>query len=438
MGCCQALIQVACPSYLPFLPTGDAEVTGPAGPRLSKRQPTRARLAEAAERPLSSLACRASRENLPSVAQTQPVPPDRAGPVAALLSAALFGLSAPLAKGLLASAPPQLLAGLLYLGSGGGLMLFWAGGRVRRRAARAGSAALPPLERPLVRADIPWLAGAYLAGGVLGPVLLLFGLARTPASTTALLLNLEGVCTAVLAWTLFREHAHGRIVAGMALIVAGGLVLSWEGRAGWSGALGPLAIFGACVCWGLDNNLTQRVSAGDPVQVAGLKGLVAGAVNLGIALALGSRLPSPGALAASLALGLVSYGLSLVLFIRALRRLGTARTGAYYSTAPFLGAAGAVVLWGEPVTPSLVAGGALMAAGVWLHLTERHEHLHAHEALTHTHRHTHDDPRHAHEHPPGAFGAPAAPGAEHAHEHTHAPLVHRHPHYPDLHHRHGH
>ncbi len=354
--------------------------------------------------------------------------PERAGPLAALLSAALFGLSAPLAKGLLASAPPQLLAGLLYLGSGGGLALVWAGGRLRRRAA--GTAGL---ERPLERADLPWLAGAYLAGGVLGPVLLLVGLARTPASTTALLLNLEGVFTAVLAWTLFREHAHRRIVAGMALIVAGGLVLSWQGRAGWSGAMGPLAVAGACLCWGIDNNLTQRVSAGDPLQVAALKGLVAGTVNLAIALALGASLPRPLAVGGALALGLVSYGLSLVLFIRALRRLGTARTGAYYSTAPFLGAAGAVLLRGEPVTGALLAGGVLMALGVWLHLTERHAHFHTHEAVTHTHRHTHDDPHHAHEHP---AGTPAGP--EHVHEHTHAPLAHEHPHFPDIHHRHGH
>lgn len=352
---------------------------------------------------------------------------ERAGPLTALLSAALFGLSAPLAKGLLASAPPQLLAGLLYLGSGGGLALFRVGGRRRRRAA--GSA---PAERPLERADLPWLAGAYLTGGVLGPVLLLFGLARTPASTTALLLNLEGVFTAVLAWTLFREHAHRRIVAGMAFIVAGGLVLSWEGRAGWSGAVGPLAIAAAGLCWGMDNNLTQRVSAGDPVQVAAFKGLIAGTVNLTIAVALGASLPRLTVVGAALALGLVSYGLSLVLFIRALRRLGTARTGAYYSTAPFLGAAAAVLLRGEPLTGALLAGGGLMAGGVWLHLTERHAHVHTHERVTHTHRHAHDDPHHAHEH---AAGTPAG---EHAHEHTHEPMAHEHPHYPDIHHRHGH
>jgi len=352
----------------------------------------------------------------------------RGGAGKALLSAALFGASAPLAKGLLAGAPPQLLAGLLYLGSGGGLALFWLW---RRRRTGAGDGRAPP-ERPLGRADLPWLAGATLFGGVLAPLLLLLGLARTTASTTALLRTLEAVVTARLAGTLFREHAQRRIVAGMALIVAGGLVLSWEGRAGWRGLAGPLAIAGACLCWGIDNNLTQRVSAGDPVQVACLKGLVAGSVNLGIALALGGSVAGGATVAGALALGFVSYGLSLVLFILALRELGTARTGAYFSTAPFIGAAAAVLIRGEPVTAALLAGGSLMAAGVGLHLTERHEHPHVHEATTHSHRHVHDA-HHRHEHAPGM-----PPGEPHAHEHAHAPIAHAHPHYPDIHHRHGH
>lgn len=356
--------------------------------------------------------------------------PPRSGPLKALASAALFGLSAPLAKGLLGSAPPQLLAALLYLGSGGGLLVAWL---VRRRRAAPGEAGgSGPAERALERADLPWLAGATLFGGVAGPLLLLLGLARTPASTTSLLLNLEGVFTAVLAWTLFREHAHRRTVTGMALIAIGGAVLAWQGGAGWAGAAGPLAIAGACLCWGVDNNLTQRISSGDPVQVASIKGLVAGSANLAIALALGARATGAAPVAAALTLGLFSYGLSLVLFILALRELGAARTGAYFSTAPFIGGAAAVLLRAEPVTGLLLGGGALMAAGVTLHLTERHVHVHTHEAVTHTHAHVHD-PHHRHTH---AAGDP--PGEPHVHEHTHTPLVHAHPHYPDLHHRHGH
>ena len=218
----------------------------------------------------------------------------------------------------------------------------------------------------------------------------------------------------------------------MGLIVLGGLVLSWAGRAGWSGVAGPLAVACACLCWGVDNNLTQRVAAGDPVQVAALKGLVAGSVNVSLGLLLGGQLAGAAPAAGALTLGFVSYGLSLVLFILALRRLGTARTGAYFSTAPFIGAVASVLLRGEPVTRGLLAGGALMAAGVWLHLTERHEHFHVHEATTHSHRHEHDT-HHRHEHAPGTDA-----GEPHAHEHTHAPLGHAHPHYPDIHHRHGH
>lgn len=347
------------------------------------------------------------------------------GPARALLSATLFGVSAPLAKSLLARSSPQMLAGLLYLGSGVGLMAFWTLRRVTLRTRY-------PAEKPLGREDVPWLAGAYLAGGVLGPLLLMVGLMRTPASSASLLLNLEGVFTAVLAWTLFREHAPRRIILGMVFIVGGGLVISWEGRAGWAGTAGPLAVAGACLCWGIDNNLTQRVSGGDPVQVAGLKGLVAGSVNLALGLALGGADGGAGAVGAALLLGLVSYGISLVLFILALRDLGTARTGAYFSTAPFIGAAAAVLILREAVSGSLLAGGALMAVGVWLHLTERHKHFHVHKAVTHTHRHVHDE-HHQHEHPPGT-----PTGEPHAHEHTHEALAHSHPHYPDLHHRHRH
>lgn len=360
--------------------------------------------------------------------------------MAALLSALLFGLSAPLAKGLLAGAPPQLLAGLLYLGSGGGLLLVWLlRGLPRRRhpptPQTPTDGAAPTGEVPLRRADLPWLAGATLMGGVLAPLLLLLGLERTPASTASLLLNLEAVFTAVLAWTVFREHAHGRIILGMVLIVAGGLVLSWEGRASWGGLAGPLGVAAACLCWGIDNNLTQRIAAGDPVQVAALKGLTAGVVNVVLGLLLGGRVASASATAGALALGFVSYGISLVLFILALRRLGTARTGAYFSTAPFIGAAASVLMRGEPVTAGLLAGGACMGLGVWLHLTERHEHRHAHQPLDHAHEHVHGagDEHHEHAHVP-----PVPPGTRHSHPHHHEPLVHSHPHYPDAHHRHDH
>jgi len=341
----------------------------------------------------------------------------------AIGAAVLFGLSAPFAKLLLRGAAPQLLAGLLYLGSGAGLLLVW----MARRARSRGRA-----EAPLARRDAPWLAGAIAFGGVLGPLLLMAGLARTPASSASLLLNLEGVLTALLAWFVFRENFDRRIALGMLVIVAGGVVLSWEGRVAWGGLAGPLAVAGACLCWAVDNNLTQKVSAGDPVQIAMLKGLAAGGVNAAIALALGAAWPAPARVGGAMLLGFLSYGVSLVLFVLALRHLGTARTGAYFSTAPFVGAAVSLALFRERPTVGLLAGAALMAAGVWLHLTERHEHEHAHEAMAHEHLHTHD------EHHQHAHGPDDPPGEPHSHPHRHEPLVHAHPHYPDIHHRHGH
>ena len=345
----------------------------------------------------------------------------RTGIGKALLAAALFGVSTPLAKGLLAGTSPQLVAGLLYLGSGLGLGAFWV---LRRRATQA--------EAPLTRRDVPWLAGAIAAGGVLGPLLLLTGLTRTPASSASLLLNLEGVFTAVIAWTVFRENVDRRIALGMSVIVLGGALLSWQGAFAWGSLFGPLAIVGATLAWGIDNNLTQRVSASDPVQITALKGVIAGGVNTAIALWMGSAWPAALHIVGALVLGLVSYGVSLVLYVRALRDLGAARTGAYFALAPFVGAAVSLVLWHEPLTPLFLAAAALMAVGLWLHLSERHEHWHVHEPLTHTHAHVHDA-HHQHAHPPGT-----PPGEAHTHEHTHEPLAHSHPHYPDIHHRHGH
>jgi drug/metabolite transporter (DMT)-like permease len=341
----------------------------------------------------------------------------------AIVSAALFGASTPLAKLLLgAGVDPWLLAGLLYLGSGIGLAAVELVRRVRGGA---------PAEAPLRRADLPWLALVVLSGGVAGPVLLMIGLAATPAAAASLLLNLEGLATMAIAWLVFREYVDRRLLAGAAVILAGAGVLSWQGGPsgfGW----GTVAIVGACLAWGIDNNLTRKLSAADPVQIALIKGLAAGAVNLALALAAGAQFPAVGAIGGAALLGFFGYGVSLVLFVLALRHLGAARTGAYFSTAPFLGAVLAVAMLGEAVTWQLVAAGALMAVGVALHLAERHEHEHAHEALEHEHRHVHDaHHRHAH--------VPSDPAGEpHTHPHRHRPLVHKHPHYPDLHHRHRH
>lgn len=337
----------------------------------------------------------------------------------ALASAALFGASTPLAKLLAGEMPAALLAALLYLGSGLGLSA-WL---VARPRALAGA--------PLARADWPWLAAAIAAGGVVAPLLLVLGLQRTAASTASLLLNLEAVLTAALAWVVFRENVDRRVFAGMLAIVAGAVILSWS-EAPRAGAIhGPALVAGACLGWALDNNFTRKVSGADAATIAALKGLIAGTVNLALAMALGAALPSGAVLAAAGAVGFLGYGVSLALFVVALRHLGTARTGAYFSVAPFFGAALALAL-GEPAGAAFWIAAALMAAGVWLHVTEVHEHEHTHEALEHTHPHVHDE-HHRHEH---HF---AWDGREpHVHPHRHEPLAHSHRHYPDLHHRHEH
>ena len=338
----------------------------------------------------------------------------------ALASAALFGASTPLAKQLVGEIAPLLLAGLLYLGSGIGLLLWFF---LRGSTERAKS---------LGKTDLPWLAGAIAAGGVAGPALLMYGLTRSDGATASLLLNLEAVFTAVIAWAVFRENVDRRIFAGMAAIIAGGAVLSWGEMPRAGGLAGPLLIAAACLAWAIDNNLTRRVSGGDAVTIAGLKGLVAGSVNLTLAMLHGASLPGPALTAAAGALGLFGYGISLVLFVVALRHLGTARTGAYFSVAPFFGAALALLVLRESPSAAFWIAAALMAAGVWLHLAERHQHAHVHEPMEHTHPHSHDE-HHRHEH-----GFDWDGREPHTHAHAHRRLAHSHPHYPDLHHRHDH
>lgn len=339
----------------------------------------------------------------------------------ALLAAALFGASTPLAKWLVGDLHPMLAAGLLYLGSGVGLGTMRL---VRDRGWKSPG---------LARAEWPWLLGAIFFGGVLGPVALMAGLTRTGGATASLLLNLEAVLTALIAWIVFKENADRRIVWGMAAIVAGGLVLSWPTQsAGAFGGVGPLLVGVACLCWAIDNNLTRKVSASDALFIAGSKGLMAGIVNTSLAALLGASWPGMGFLLGTMTVGLLGYGFSLVLFVLALRGLGTARTGAYFSTAPFIGAALSLMVLGESTGPALCLAAGLMGCGVCLHLTERHSHEHTHEPLEHAHSHVHDE-HHQHTHDVPWSG----PGA-HQHLHQHTAMRHRHNHFPDIHHRHSH
>ncbi|WP_449370681.1 EamA family transporter [Thiomonas sp.] len=384
--------------------------------------------------------------------------PFHPGIALALAAALLFGASTPLAKLLLADTSPWLLAALLYLGSGIGL----AGWRALR-ALRGGAETSSHLQA----GEWPWLAAAIFSGGVAAPVLLMFGLSHMPAAGASLLLNLESVLTALLAWFVFRENFDRRIALGMVAIVLGSVVLNWPGQGvalDWNSLWPGLAVIGACLGWALDNNFTRKVALSDAGFIAMSKGLIAGAVNLLLAILVGASWPALPIVLAAGALGFASYGVSLVLFVLALRHLGTARTGAYFAVAPFFGAALAVLLLGEALTPGLVLAGGLMALGVWLHVSERHAHLHDHEAMHHAHRHVHgglkappdlplrarpprgvrnpwggpagfsgDDGHHDHVHVP-----PVPVGTQHSHPHDHAPVRHAHAHFPDAHHRHRH
>lgn len=348
---------------------------------------------------------------------------NRAAVFYALISAALFGMSTPAAKVLVGAVDPVVLAGLLYCGAGVGVAV------LRRMLPQIVSGAP---EAGLTRRELPWLAGAIAAGGVVGPLLLMIGLAHTDAASASLLLTLEGAATALMAWFVFRENLDRRIALGMIFLVAGAMVLAWTGVPTLAEVLGPLAIVGACAAWGLDNNLTRKVSLADPLQIVELKGLFAGPFNLVLGFAAGAALPGLTPALFAGVVGFLGYGVSLALFVIALRYLGAARTGAYFSTAPFLGSAAAVVALGDPVTRQLIAAGLLMAVGVWLHLTEHHEHEHVHEAMAHTHPHVHDEHhRHAH-------GPHDPSGEPHTHFHEHAPMRHTHPHVPDMHHTHRH
>ncbi|MBN3732965.1 DMT family transporter [Burkholderia sp. Tr-20390] len=308
----------------------------------------------------------------------------------ALTAAALFGAATPLAKALIGAMSPFMVAGLFYLGSGVGLGIGILLRRLHNRHATTGGAA-----------------------------------------PSALLLNLEGVLTAVIAWVVFRENVDSQVFLGMVAIVAGGTLLSWTpGQAGVP--VGALLIVGACLCWAVDNNLTRKVAANDAMVIACAKGLIAGPVNIGIALATGATLPAVPVTAAAMLTGLGGYGISLVLFVVALRHLGSARTGAYFSIAPLFGVVLSLLIWPALPPATFWIAAVLMALGIWLHVRERHEHTHTHEPLEHTHRHRHDE-HHQHAHDFAYDG-----NEPHTHPHVHLPITHSHAHFPDIHHRHRH
>jgi drug/metabolite transporter (DMT)-like permease len=348
--------------------------------------------------------------------------------VAVLASAVLFGASTPLAKLLLGGIPPVALAGLLYAGAFLGLAVYrGAAGFARRRSRSQGSAG----EAPLEKRDLPWLAGAILSGGIGAPILLMLGLSRVTGFAGSLLLNFEAAATALIAVLLFRENAGRRVWAALALMTAGGVLLSWNSGQGRLELAGPLLVLAAMAGWGLDNNLTRQISDKDPVQIAMVKGLVSGVFSLGLAFALGQGVSPELPVLAGLAVGALGYGLSLALFIKGLKGLGAFRAGALFSIAPFAAALASILVLGDRVRPGLTAAGLLMAAAVVLVVREKHAHAHHHDRMTHSHAHVHSDLHHDHAHE-GDVREP------HLHGHVHEETDHFHGHWPDSDHRHGH
>jgi drug/metabolite transporter (DMT)-like permease len=352
------------------------------------------------------------------------LPSKRQGALYGLAAAILFGMSPPFAKLLLPESGPMLTAGLLYLGAGLGLLLFEMTGCQWLN--------LGVEEAPVRRADAGLLAGVILTGGMLGPFLMLWGLERLSGVLTSLLLNLEAPFTVLVAVLVFREHLARLEFGGVVVIMLAAGILTYRPGAIRGDVFGILAVLGACLCWAIDNNLSQRLSLRDPLVVTRIKTLGAGLGMLGLAAITGQPWPSFTITLAVFVLGLVSYGMSLVLDMRALRLLGAAREAGFFATAPFIGAVVAVPVLGERWDIQDVTAIALMLVGVALLFRAHHAHGHTHEELEHDHVHRHED-HHDHSHDGEVlFQDP------HAHPHRHLPLTHDHPHLSELHHRHDH
>lgn len=342
----------------------------------------------------------------------------------ALVAASLFGASAPLAKLFLIRIHPVLLASLLYLGSGLGLLFY-------KFILRLGQKGLNK-EAKIGRADLPWLMGATIAGGLAAPIVLLFSLKHTPAATASLILSFEGVATVLIAFIVFREAIGKRIWLAVALVTIAVVLLSVNLSGSWGFSPGVPGVAAACALWGLDNNFTRNISAKDPIMIVIVKGIAAGALNLALAFMIGAPFPGLANVLLAGILGFFCYGLSIVFFIYSLRELGTARTSACFAAAPFIGSALSFLIFREAPDALFLIALPFVVSGVFLLFSEKHAHRHMHFAFEHDHVHDHLDGHHAHEHAEGGASR------THAHPHKHAPVAHEHPHHPDIHHRHRH
>ncbi|GLC29271.1 DMT family transporter [Clostridium omnivorum] len=346
--------------------------------------------------------------------------------IQALLAAALFGASAPLSKILLGHIEPIPLAAFLYLGSGVGMILYRLAIKIIKKNKDN--------EAPLIKKDYPWLLGAVIFGGVIAPIILMYSLKITPASTAALLLNFESIATTIIAAGVFKEAIGKRSLMAILFITAASIILSWDFSNQWGLSIGTLGILAACICWGIDNNFTRNISSKNPFTIVTIKGFGAGFFSLILTLITGSMFPSIETVVKAMLLGCFSYGFSIVLFVLAMRNLGSARTSALFGTSPFIGVILAFILLREIPTVMFLVSLPIMIFGTVLLLKEEHCHKHIHEATIHEHRHCHEDNHHDHVHLPGEIPA----NGYHSHVHEHKEIEHEHQHMPDIHHRHTH
>jgi drug/metabolite transporter (DMT)-like permease len=355
-------------------------------------------------------------------------PRSLSGALLSLGAAATFGVLTPAAKGALGGVGPLRGAALMYLCAAAVALVVL----VLRRVAGGGLTGRGPR-----RSDLGVLAGMTLCGGIAGPVLFFLGLRELAAHHTAVLQHLEFALTMLAALLLLGERTGRRGTVGLLLVGSGLLLLlavdpSAGVRADGSSAAGVLLVVGACVCWAADNTLARRASDLDPFVVVALKGGVAAT----LLIAATPAAPFPGSTRAWLLLllgGGVGVGLSLVLELLALRRIGAALNAGLFATGPAFAFLWSLLFLGERPSPVGVLALLGCAAGAIALASDRHEHRHVHLPQRHRHRHRHDDGHHDHDHGPGFD-----PATEHDHEHVHAHRVHRHPHVHDDHHRHRH
>lgn len=344
--------------------------------------------------------------------------PIATGILFAIASAVAFGLTTPVIAWAGGDVRPLITAALLYAGAA------LAAVAMRLRARSSG--------RSLARPDLPRIIVIAIVGAAIAPVCLVWGLARTGATSGSLILNLEAVLTVLLAWIIYREPLGRRLILAVMLMAGGGAVLALDVTARSSaGLLGAAAVAGATLGWAVDNTLTRALADRDPLQVIAAKGVLGATLTGALSVIRGESLPSTWSVVVLLACGATGYGVSLRLYLLAQRRIGAARTGSVFALAPFVGAASAWGLGDRNASRSMAAAAACFGIAVYLHLSERHAHEHVHESFDHAHAHRHDDGHHDHVHDPSVAG-------EHTHAHHHERVTHAHDHAPDIHHGHAH